>query len=649
MSEEIKSLSVREQCRDKVSVWFGSASNFYHPLKETIANATDEIINNFEKGIITVLLHEDNRTVTVIDTGRGIPIAGTSNGVENYKLLFETLFAGTKYEQTDSTTTGTNGVGNTVINHTSTLFDVFSVHDGVFDHVHYTNGGNLDVKIIGAELEKQKKIFPLNLIEEHGTAFTFSLDDDVYTKTEMEFVDIHEIVKNFSIASNKVTYNVGTVEEDFEVSIFDVVHNESILEYFEEEQVNKTTSDIRYLLDEYNADNEKTKIDLVFSTSTEPIQKTFLNLTYLEEGGSINDGILDGIRMKANKFCRDNKMFPKGVTAFSKQDIEDSVSFVSTVLSNNVEFQNQTKLSTNKKLYKEIAKKHASSMMEIFEAENIAEFKKFINHLLTVQKHNGVNDRAKKKLKKVLTERVDGINNRIENLVDCKEHGDRSELFICEGQSALGSVVLARDASFQAAYPIRGKILNCLKADYETIFKNKIVVDLVKVIGCGIEADKKSKDLETFDISKLRYGKIVAACDADEDGFQISCLIITMIYRLMPKLIEEGHVYIATTPLYEFKTSTDKVYYAFSETEKDEIASKIKERYIVNRNKGLGETDAAVLAETTMNPETRNIIKVNIEDAKAVAESFDAWMGDDIQSRKDFISENINDYKGDID
>ena len=319
------------------------------------------------------------------------------------------------------------------------------------------------------------------------------------------------------------------------------------------------------------------------------------------------------------------------------------------MLSNNVEFQNQTKLSTNKKLYKDITKKHTTSMLESFQAQNEKEFSKFINHLLTVQKHNGVNDKAKKKLKKVLTEKVDTMNNRIENLVDCKKHDNTSELFICEGQSALGSVVLARDAEYQAAYPLRGKILNCLKADYDTIFKNKIVTDLVKVIGCGIEGDKKSKDLDIFNIENLRYDKIIATCDADEDGFQISCLIITMIYRLMPTLIDEGHVYIATTPLYEFKTKTDKMYYAFSETEKDKVAKSIKEDYKVSRSKGLGELQADVLAETAMNPDTRNIIKVTVEDAKMVAESMDAWMGDDIESRKEFISENIEKYASEVD
>lgn len=646
MSEDIKKLSTREQSRDKVSIWFGSSSNYYHPLKETIANSTDEIINNFKSGVITVLLHEDNRTITVADSGRGIPLQEKTNGTYNYELLFETLFAGTKYDTGEASTTGTNGVGNTVINHTSEWFEAINVQDKEYHIATYYNG-NLDKEFDfngTTYLDYFKELVNGN----HGTIINFTLDNDVYTNTVFDYDEIKEIVTNFSIASNKVTYKLGRLVQD-NVKILDTIHHSSIREYFEEQQSNKLTSQQQLAAHSYDDENEKTDIDIVFATSSEPIQKAFLNLTYLQEGGTINEGILDGIRLFVNKYCRDNKLFPKGVNSFTKQDIEDSVSFVATVLSNNVEFQNQTKLSTNKKLYKEVAKKHTTAMIEAFKESNEKEFKKFVDHLLTVQKHNGVNERAKKKLKKALTEKVDGLNNRIENLIDSKQHGKDTELFICEGQSALGSVVLARDSEYQAAYPLRGKILNCLKSDYDTIFKNKIIMDLIKVIGCGVETNKKSKDLNTFDINNLRYDKIIATCDADEDGFQISCLIITMIYVLMPKLLDEGHVYIATTPLYEFKTKSDKVYYAYSETEKDEIAKDIKEEYTVSRAKGLGELQADVLSKTAMNPNTRNIISVTMEDAKKVAESFSAWMGNDIETRKEFISNNINEYASEVD
>ena len=648
MSDKIKKLDTRAQSRDKIAVWFGSRENYHHPIKEVIANASDEIINNFKDGEITILLHDDNQTITISDSGRGIPLQEKTDGVSNYELLFETLFAGTKYDKTDSTTTGTNGVGTTVINHTSLIFDVVNVQKDKY-HIIMCSDGNLNKK---TQFNETKQLdFYHNLInKKHGTVITFKLDDEVYANTTFNYNELKNIANNFAIASNKVTYRIGKYYQDSgEVEIIDSIHYDSIEDYFIDNQNNKLTSEKTKSYHKYDEGDESTEIDLIFSSSTEPLQKTFLNLTYLAEGGSINDGMLDAIRLYANKYCRDNKLFPKGINNFQKQDIEDSISFVATILSNNVEFQNQTKLSTNKKLYKDIAKKHTTTMLESYEIQNEKEFKKFIDHLLTVQKHNGVYDKAKKNLKIVLTEKVDGINNRIENLVDCKNHNNDSELFICEGQSALGSIVLARDANYQAAYPLRGKILNCLKADIDTIFKNKIVVDLIKIIGCGIEADKKSKDLDMFDINNLRYGKIIATCDADEDGFQISCLIITMIYRLMPKLIEEGLVYIATTPLYEFKTKSDKVYYAFSENEKEKVANEIKEKYIVSRSKGLGELQAEVLAETAMDPNTRNIIKVTIDDAKEVAGTMDAWMGDDIISRKEFISENINKYADEVD
>lgn len=581
---KIKKLEVRDQCRDKLQVWFGSRENYYHPIKETLANAIDEIINNYDNGKVSILLHEDNQTITIADSGRGIPLQLKTDETYNYELLFETLFAGTKYEKTEATTTGTNGVGNTVINHTSLNFEVDNIQAKEYHSISYSNG-NLD-KNIEFNQTTNLKFYQTLVDGKHGSVFTFKLDPEVYTNTIFEYEVIKDIVEHFSIPSNNITYKLGRIDNEGNVNIIDTIETESIEQYFNEHQANKLTSKPTISNFIYDDENEQTNINLIFATSAEPLQKTFLNLTYLEEGGSLNEGVLDAIRLYLNKYCRDNKLFPKSITSFNKADVEDSISFVATMLSNNVEFQNQTKLSTNKKLYKDIIKKHTQTMLEVYQARQPKEFKKMVNHLLTVQKHNGTNDRAKKKLKKVLTEKIDSVNNRIENLVDSKDHGLESELFICEGQSALGSVVLARDAKYQAAYPLRGKILNCLKADYDTIFKNQIIMDLIKVIGCGIESDKKNKDLDMFNINNLRYGKIIATCDADEDGFQISCLIITMIYRLMPQLIEQGHVYIATTPLYEFKTSSDQMYYAFSETEKDKVASSIKEKYVVSRSKG---------------------------------------------------------------
>lgn len=628
-NDKIRVLDDREKSREKISIFFGSKDNFVHGLKEVIANSTDEIISNFDSGEVTVYLHDDLQTITVKDTGRGIPIHGETDGIKNYELLFRTLFAGTKYDTTEATTTGTNGVGNTVLNYTSSLFYVESYYDGYKYSLKFENGGELV-----QDLKKEKCDKSL-----HGTTITFRLDPEVYPVITYNAEEVKEIIKRFAVGSPKVklTFIYNGKEETF--------HYETIEDYYGELIGSSSTSPVVTAPEAtYNDENEITKIKLVLSTTPETIQESYLNLTYLSEGGAFNDGVIAGIRLFVNKYCRNNKLFPKGVKSFTSDDIESSVSFVLVALSNKVEFKNQTKLSTDKKLYKKLAQKHVTQLLEAFEIENEKGFKKFINHLLEVQKHNAANQRAKQQLKKKLTEKTNGIGNKVEKLVDCKKHGPKSEIFIAEGNSALGSIVLARDATYQAAYPLRGKILNCLKADYPTIFRNQVITDLIKVLGCGISADKKNKDLDTFDINNLRFGKIIIATDADADGAQIACLIITMFYRLMPELLKRGFVYIAKTPLYEVKLEDDTMIYYFSESEKDEKLPKLKGKYTIARCKGLGELDAETMAKTAMNPETRNLIQVTVESAKKMAESLEVWMGNFVDGRKAFIENNLAKY-----
>lgn len=627
--DKIKRLDDREKSREKIAIWYGSADNYYHGLKEILANGTDEVINNFDEGIVTLELFDDLQTVRVTDTGRGIPIDGETDGVKNYELLFRTLFASTKYETSEQTTTGTNGVGATVLNFTSLFFHIESYYDGYKRALKFENGGELVQDLTKEKISEDR----------HGTVITFKLDPEVYPVVTYDKDVVREIVRRFAIGSHKIKliFIHNGEEETF--------HYESVEEYFEELIGSTTTSPVITAPESlYEEDGERTQIKLTFSTTTDPIQESYLNLTYLSDGGSFNDGVITGIKTFCNKYARENKLFPKGINSFTTEDIESSVSFVLVALSNKVEFKNQTKLSTDKKLYRKLAQRHTTQLLEVFQIENEKGFKKFVNHLLEVQKHNTQSQKAKQQLKKKLSEKVDGIGNKVANLVDCKKHGKDSEIFIAEGQSALGSIVLARDAVYQAAYPLRGKILNCLKADYTTIFKNQIITDLIKVLGCGIQTDKKNKDLDTFNINNLRYGKIIIATDQDSDGAQIACLIITMIYRLMPKLIEEGYVYIAQTPLYEIKLEDDSMIYFYSESEKDQKINTLKGKYTIARCKGLGELDAVTMAETAMNEETRNLIKVTVEDAENMIESLETWMGSSVDNRREYISENLYKY-----
>lgn len=645
MTEKIRKLSNRDQAREKIAVWYGSADNYQHGLKELLANATDEIINNFDNGTITVRLSEDGKTITVIDTGRGIPISGETDGVPNYELLFLTLFAGTKYGDsgiTNGTYTGSNGVGTTVLNYTSLLFEVTSVIKGTKYHIKFTNGG---------EVTEDLTAEPTDSID--GTTVTFSLDPSVYTNTVFQDDDVREIAHRYAVSSNKITVKY---EYNGNESVF---HYDNLKDYYSELTNGVNTSSIVFGdLVEYQdtivnnqhdiktSHEELTSLAIALSTSTTPYQESYLNLNYLPNGGKINEGVINGIKLYVNKYCRANNLFPKKVNSFSDSDITESFSFVAVMFSNNVEFANQTKFSTNKELYKDVAKRRVTQILEVLEIEDPKNFKDIINHLLLVQKENTVNAKHKEKLKKKLTEKVDTMSNRIDKLVDSRIHGEDAELYLAEGDSAHGSVVLARDAKFQASMPMGGKFLNTEKASsIEAIVDNETVMNVIKALGCGIDLGKKQKDLPKFDIDKLRYGKIICASDEDPDGAQIQCLIITLFYKLMPEIIRQGKLYIAQTPLFEIKLKDDKVLYAYTDEGKEKIIEEQGKKIVqISRSKGLGELDAHVMAETAMNPETRHLTRVNITDAKLAEQAIVDWMGTKVDNRKEFISDNLNKF-----
>ena len=631
--DKIRRLDHREQSREKISIWYGSKDNYEHGLKEVLANATDEIINNFDKGTINVELMEDMKTLVVQDSGRGIPMEGETDGIPNYELLFLILFAGTKYGEggeMDGSYTGTNGSGQTVLNYTSSLFEVTSVRNGKEYHIKFEDGGILSEPITEKETDK-----------ESGTTVKFRLDPEIYTETEFTNEQVKNIVKRYAVSSNKITINYKHKDEEV------TYHYDHLEEYFDEVIGDTSTSSVRYgdsvLFDD---GGEKTSIELALATTTEIIQESYLNINYLPNGGTINNGIVNGVKLYMNKFCRDNSLFPKGVRSFADSDIEESISFVAVMLSNNVEFSNQTKLDTQKKLYYEVAKKRVSQMLEVMEVEDKKGFDAIVKHLLLVQKDNASNQRQKEKLKKELTKKVDNLNNSIEKFVDSRIHGEEAELYLAEGDSAHGSVVLARDGKFQASLPMGGKFLNVAKANtLEAIVKNEIIMNVIRVLGCGVELGKKHKDVAPFDISKLRYGKIIIASDEDADGKQITSLVITLFHTLMPEIIKQGKLYIAKTPLYEIKLKDDSVLYAYSDDERDKLIDKNKKKVVnVARSKGLGELDAEVMAKTAMNPETRHLVQVTIEDSGLASKALEDWMGTSVDNRKELISTNLNKY-----
>jgi DNA gyrase subunit B len=476
---------------------------------------------------------------------------------------------------------------------------------------------------------------------EHGTTVKFRLDDEVYTNTEFIPEEVESIVKRYAIGSNKITinYKYGEKESSF--------HYDNLLDYYTDLVGDKNTSSVAFgEAVTFDDGGEQTSISIALSTTTEAIQESYLNLTHLSSGGKINDGIVNAVKLYANKYCKQNKLFPKNVNSFSDSDVEESISFVAVMLSNKVEFENQTKLSTQKNLYREVSKKRTTQILEIMEIEDTTGFKKIIDHLLLVQKDNTNNQKQKENLKKKLKEKVDNMVNKIDKFVDCRVHGEEAELYLAEGDSAHGSVVLARDGRFQASMPMGGKFLNVEKVNnIDAITSNDIVMNVIKVLGCGVDLGKKYKDVTEFDIKKLRYGKIICASDEDPDGAQIQCLVITMFNKLMPQIIHEGKLYIARTPLFEIKLKNDEMIYAHTDEERDSLIKEHGKNIVnISRVKGLGELEAEVMAETAMNPETRHLIQVTIDDVKKAQQSIDDWMGSDVTNRKEFISTNLNKY-----
>ena len=621
----IKTLTTREQCRDKISVWYGSADNYQHGFREVMANSCDEINNNFDKGIIEVELFEDLKTISVKDTGRGIPIEGKTDGKPNRVLLFETLFSGTNYDNSKNgrITTGVNGVGTCTLNHTSTLFKVESYRGKKLHELIYENGGEF----------KSFKSYDNPLINEEyttGTKITFKLDDDVYTKTEYVYDEVIDICDKIASVNPNIKFVIKHKDDIRNISY------KSLQDYFINTMGNERS--FESIVKTFDKP-EKNIYEIVLTGSLENNkQYTFLNGTYLPEQGSIYDGIINGIRLYSNNYFKSNNMYKSKEKNLTNKDVQGAVSFICKVESVNVSFSNQTKFSTAKKLYEELGKEYIQEMLEIWKNENPMEFKRLMDIILVSKRSNEkVQDymsKTKKKLQETIT-----VENRVDGYVDCKEYGEDSMLFVCEGRSALGSIVLARDAKNQAVFPLRGKILNILKSPYDKIFKNKEIEGLVKVLGCGVES-KTTK----IDFDKLRFGKLVIATDADCDGFHIQCLVLTMIYRLMPTLLERGHVYILDTPLFEIRDlKEDKMYYAYSDKEKDEIISKLN-KYQVSRNKGLGELEPTTMS-MCIKEGSNTIRQVQWEEIEEVNKWFETLMGEDLQTRKEYIKDNLHKYK----
>lgn len=639
-NESIKSLKGADRVRKRPAVIFGSdgIEGCEHSIFEIMSNSIDEAREGYGKKII--ITRYNDGSVEVQDFGRGIPVDYNKNEEKyNWELLFCELYAGGKYDNGKDNyefSLGLNGLGLCATQYASEYMDA-EVKTGGFKYtLHFEHGENV------GGLTKE----PYGKRGDTGTKIRWKPDLKVFTDINVPAEYFVETIKRQAIVNDGITFifknqltatQFETTEFCYENGIKDYVAEIAgddaftTPQYWECERVGRDRDD----LDDYKL---KIKAALCFSLKRQ-LKEYYHNSSFLEHGGAPEKAFRSAFVSQINAYLKQNNKFNKNDSQINVQDVEECVIFVVSSFSTQTSYENQTKKAITNKFIQEAMTDFFRKQLEVYFIENKMDADKIADQMIINMRSRIKAENTRKTLKTTLQTKVD-MTNRIQKFVDCRSKDvNEREIFIVEGDSALGACKQARDANFQALMPVRGKILNCLKSDYDKIFKSDIITDLIKVLGCGVEVKSKAaKDVSMFDMESLRWNKIMICTDADVDGFQIRTLILTMIYRLMPKLIEAGKVYIAESPLYEV-TCKDQTYFAYNEIEMDAIKEQLGDsKYTVQRSKGLGENEADMMSLTTMNPATRRLIKVTPSDAEATAQVFDLLLGDNLDGRKEYIA-----------
>ena len=643
-NESIILLQGAERVRKRPAVIFGSdgLEGCEHAVFEILSNAIDEAREG-HGNLITVTRYLDH-SIQVEDFGRGCPVDW--NEVEqryNWELVFCELYAGGKYRNETGEnyeySLGLNGLGACATQYASRYFDAIIRRDGKKYTLHFEKGENIG----GLKDEKVDR-------KQTGSCFRWLPDLDVFTDIDIPVDYFHDTIKRQAVvnAGVRFLFRNETTKGKFEEKEY--LYERGILDYVAEmtEQGALTMPQFweaeRKGRDREDQPEYKVKISAVvcFSNSVNRIEY-YHNSSWLEHGGAPDKAARTGFVSAIDSYIKQIGKYNKNESKITWQDISDCLVLVTNCFSTQTSYANQTKKAINNRFIQEAMTEFFKSRLQVYFIENKTEADRIAEQVLINKRSRETAEKTRQNTKNNLIKKVD-ISNRVQKFVDCRSKDvNRRELYIVEGDSALGSVKLSRDAEFQGIMPVRGKILNCLKADYVRIFKSDIITDLIKVLGCGVEitGGKKARDLSSFDLDALRWNKIIICTDADVDGYQIRTLILTMLYRLVPTLIQEGYVYIAESPLFEINYK-DKTWFAYSNREKDKIVEEIGEgkKVTIQRSKGLGENDPEMMWMTTMNPETRRLIKVIPEEAEATAMMFDLLEGDNLQGRKDHIAEN---------
>ena len=656
-NESISSLKGADRVRKRPGVIFGSdgLEGCEHAVFEILSNAIDEARGG-HGSLITVTRFADH-SIQVEDQGRGCPVDwNEKEGRYNWELVFCELYAGGKYDNENSEnyefSLGLNGLGSCATQYASRYMDVTVWRDGKEYRLHFERGEIVGKLEVTPQTGSRKRT---------GTTIRWLPDLDVFTDIQIPVDYYRDVMKRQAVVNSGVTFRLKNEVSAGKLETEDFVYEHGIVDYVNELAGDDAlTEPVFWEAERKGRDRAdkpeykvKLSVALCFSNRV-AVCEYYHNSSFLEHGGSPEKATRSAMVSAIDKYLRDNNKYAKGEAKITFPDVQDCLVLVSNSFSTQTSYENQTKKAITNKFVQEAMTEFLRSRMEIYFIENKEAAEKIAAQVLINKRSRETAERTRINQKKKLTEKID-IANRVQKFVDCRTKDvERREIYIVEGDSALGACKQSRDAEFQGLMPVRGKILNCLKADYPRIFKSDVITDLMKVLGCGVEVSGKMvKDLNQFDLANLRWSKVVICTDGDVDGFQIRTLILTMLYRLCPTLIREGYVYIAETPLFEItckEKSGEKTWFAYSEKEKADILKKLEgKRVNVQRSKGLGENDPEMMWMTTMSPETRRLIRVLPEDAEETARVFDLLLGDNLAGRKDYIAENGHRYLDMID
>ena len=650
-NDSISALKGADRVRKRPGVIFGSdgLEGCEHAAFEILSNAIDEAREGNGDTIIVTQFLDDS--LEVEDFGRGCPVDWNEKEQKyNWELVFCELYAGGKYDNNAGGdyeySLGLNGLGACATQYASEYFDATIRRDGFKYTLHFEKG-----EIVG-KLNKE----PADR-KKTGSTFRWKPDLDVFTDVHIPHEYFEDTLKRQAVVNAGVSFRYRRETEKGKFAETEYRYEHGILDYVTELAGEAPlTAPQFWEAERRGRDREdkpeyKVKISAAFCFSNQVNRiEYYHNSSWLEYGGAPEKAVRNAFVYAIDAYLKAQNKYTKSESKITFQDVQDCLILVTNCFSTQTSYENQTKKAITNKFVQEAMTEFFRSRLHVYFIENKAEADKIADQVLINKRSRETAEKARLNIKKKLTGSVD-IANRVQKFVDCRTKDvSRREIYIVEGDSALGSVKLSRDAEFQGIMPVRGKILNCLKADYDRIFKSEIITDLIRVLGCGVEVQtKKAKDLSAFDLQNLRWNKVVICTDADVDGYQIRTLILTMIYRLCPTLIEQGYVYIAESPLYEIGCK-DKTWFAYTESEKAEILKSLEGKKVtINRSKGLGENDPEMMWMTTMNPATRRLIKVMPEDMALTQQMFDLLLGDNLQGRKDHIAENGYKYLDQLD